>query len=447
MAELDEIASRIVGWAAEGEDVEAYVAWERETEVRAFDGDVESLSSAESAGAGIRVVTGSRQGFAYAGSLDESVLADTLAEARDNASFSTPDEHVGLARPDGVAPPELDLWRPEMASVPNQDRIEIVLDLERQLRASDPRIRQVERSVYGDVLAERAVATTTGIAVRTRASACHLSASAIAGEANDTHTGVGFSAGRALSDLDPAEACADAASRATRMLGARKPSSGRVAVVLDNRVTTVLLSILSGTLSGEAVAKGRSLFADRVGEEVAASSLTLSDDPTNESAYGASTHDSEGLACRRNVPIEDGVLRGFLYDTYAANRAGVSSTASAVRAGFKGTPGVGCRAVSLSPGGLDQQEMIAAVGEGLFVQSVTGVHSGVNPISGDFSVGAEGLMIRAGALAEPVREATIASTIQKMLLNVIHVGSDLQWLPGMAAGVTLAIGEVSLSGT
>ncbi len=147
--------------------------------------------------------------------------------------------------------------------------------------------------------------------------------------------------------------------------------------------------------------------------------------------------------------IDGGVLRAFLYDTVPASRAGVSSTGSAVRGGYTGTPGPGCRALTLAPGrprATTRTGVLAAVGEGLFVQSLTGVHSGVNPISGDFSVGAEGLMIRDGRLAEPVREITVASTLQRMLQSLVAVGADVEWLPGIAAGQTLAVGDMQLSG-
>jgi PmbA protein len=445
-SELVELARRICGWAGEGEEVEAYVVREAETEVRAFGGEVESLSAAESAGAGIRVVVGDRQGFAYAGSLEEPVLADTLAEARDNAAFASPDQAVGLARPDGVEPVPLELWRPEMASFPAERKVQMALELERQVRSFDRRIRQVEQASYADAMVEGAVATTTGLSAGFRRTSCFLWAHAIAADGDDTQTGAGYSVGRAPGELDPDRAAADASLRATRLLGARKPKSGRLAVVLDKRVTTTLLGVLGGTLSGEAVLKGRSPFAGRLGEQVASPLVSVSDDPTDPAAYGASTHDAEGLACRRNVPIDSGVLTGFLYDTYSARRAGTRSTASAVRAGFKGTPGVGCRALSLRPGALDQEGVLAEVGEAVFVQSVTGVHSGVNPVSGDFSVGAEGLMVRGGALAEPVREMTVASTIQRMLKDVVVVGGDLEWLPGPAAGVTLAIADMAVSG-
>jgi PmbA protein len=194
------------------------------------------------------------------------------------------------------------------------------------------------------------------------------------------------------------------------------------------------------------VVKGRSMFAGRVGEVVASPSFALVEDPTDPDAYGAAEIDSEGLACRRVPLVEDGVLRGFLWDTRSARMGGVASTGSAVRAGFKGTPDVGARALALRPGTLDAAEVMAAVGDGLFVQSFKGVHSGVNTVSGDFSVGATGLLIRDGQLADPVREITVASTLQRMLQHVVAIGSDVERLPSNAMGLTLAIGEMSMAG-
>lgn len=447
MPELADIASRVVGWAQKGEEVEAYVARSRDTSVRIYSGDIESLSTAESEGVGIRVVRGPRQGFAYAGSLEMGVLEETMAEARDNVAFATPDDYVGLARPDGVERARLELWRDDVGSTATAEKVALAMELERRARGAHARIRQVESADYGDGLTEVAIASSAGIAGTQRRTGCHLSVWVLAGEGEDTQTGGGYSVGRGFADLDPAEACDDAVTRATRMLGATKARSARLPVVFDKRVTTSLLGILAGTFSGEAVLKRRSLFADRLGEKVAQEGVTLVDDPTVPDAYSASVQDAEGLATRRNVLIRSGVAQGFLYDSYAARRAGTVSSGSAVRAGFKSRPSVGARAVSLSPGEKGFEEILRSVGTGLFVQSIQGVHSGVNPVSGDFSVGAEGLMIRDGALAEPVREITIASTIQRMLLEVLEIGADLEWLPGAAAGLTLAIDGVSVSGS
>jgi len=446
------LATSVVEQAQSGEDMEVYVTRGTENEVRAYEGAIESLTSADSSGVGIRILRhdngeeGRRTGFAWAGSLEPSVIAAALADARDNARFATPDPDVVLATPDGVAAVDLDLWDDGVASTPMERKVALAIELERATRAADPRVRQVSSADYADGRVEVALASTTGIASVARRTSAYVSVDAIAGIGADTQTGGGFSVGRAPADLDPDVATRDAVLRATRMLGATKAASGRYTVVFDPRVVATLLSVMASALSGEAVVKGRSFFAGRIGEEVANTAVTLVDDPTDVRAYTASSHDGEGLACRRNVLISNGMLRMFVYDTVSAKRAQTSSTGSAVRGGFAGTPSAGCRALVLQPGSRGADEILAAVGEGLYVQSVTGIHSGVNPVSGDFSVGAEGLMIRGGQLAESIREVTVASTLQRMLQSVVEIGNDLHWLPGAAAGQTLAIADMQLSG-
>lgn len=448
--DLLELASSVVAQAQPGEDMEVYVTRGTDTEVRAYEGEVESLTSADSSGVGVRVLVdgseGSRVGFAWAGSLDPDVIAATVADARDNARFATPDPDVVLARPDGVAAVELDLWDDGVASTPMEKKVALAVELERATRAADPRVRQVSSADYADSRVEVALASTTGVSSSRRRTTAFIAVDAIAGEGADTQTGTGFSVGRGPGELVADEAMDEAVMRAIRLLGAEKARSARCTVVFDPRVVSTLIAVVASALSGETVVKGRSFFAGRIGETVAAPSVTLVDDPTDFRAFGAASHDGEGLACRRNVLLADGVLLMFVYDTVSARRAGTRSTGSAVRGGFAGTPSAGCRALVLEPGTRGQDQILASVGDGLYVQSVTGIHSGVNPVSGDFSVGAEGLMIQDGALGPPVREVTVASTLQRMLQSVVDIGNDLRWLPGTAAGQTLAIADMQLSG-
>lgn len=445
MSDLLEIADRIVAEASGGEQVEVVVGRSTSTEVRVYDGQVEQFASATSAGIGVRVVRDGRQGFAYAGSLDADVIADTLSEARDNATFATEDEWLGLAEPDGVEVPSLDLYRPGIAEIPAESKIELAMALERAVRSADPLIKGVDAADYADGVSEGAVVTTTGIRSVSRDASCYVSVSCTATDGDDTQTGFGFSVGRALDELDVESAAADAAMRATRLLGATKPPSGRVTVVLDPYVTAQFLGIIGSTLSGEAVIKGRSLFADRLGEDVAPPCFSLVDDPTNVLAYTAAETDGEGLASRRNVLIEDGRLERFVHNAYTARRSGTVSTGNAVR-GLASTPGVGCRALSLAPGTKLQPELLSDLGDGVLISSVSGLHSGVNPVSGDFSTGAQGLRVSGGELAQPLREFTIASTLQRMLADVESVGADVEWLPMRAAGVSLVVRDVTISG-
>jgi PmbA protein len=442
-------ARAVAGAARPGEAVEVYVVRSRETEVKVFGGDVESLSVADVDGAGVRVVADGRSGYAWAGSLDPEIVRDTLAEARDNAAFAAPDEFAGLASPEdfqGIEAPPLDLWRPELLRVPVADKVDLALALERATIAADPRVRAVESADYGDTAVEAAIANSLGVEASTRRCIASLFASAIAGDRDDTQTGFGFSVERVPGGLDVDRAAVDAATRATRLLGASQPTTRRLPVILDPLVSRSILGLVGAALNGEAVVKGRSMFVGREGEAVGATDVTLVDDPTMGDAFGAATHDAEGVPTRRTELVVDGVLRRFLHNTYSGRRASVPTTGSAVRGGYKSAPGVGARALHLAPGARALDDIVAGTADALYVQSVSGLHSGTNPVSGDFSVGAEGLLVRDGAYGPPVREITIASTLQRILLDVAEVGGDLTWLPGAAAGLTLVIGEMQMSG-
>ena len=446
VAELQQIADRVVAMAKPGEHIEAFVSRDAETDIRIYEGQVEHFVAAKTEGVGIRVIREGRTGFAYAGVLDETAVAEVLAEARDNVQFGTPDEWAGLAEPDGVEVIEQDLWSDALAEYSTDGKIALAKELELLTLAVDSRIR-VDDANYADVASESAVATTTGIRRTGRENGCYVVVSTLADDGDETQTGFGFSVGRSPIEFDLGKAAKEASDRATRLLGATKPSTKRTTVVLDPYVTASFLGIISSTLNGESVAKGRSLFKDRLGENVANSMVTLVDDPTNPKAYTATDLDGEGLAARRNVLIDAGVLQQFVHSSYSARRVGARSTGNAIRGGFKGTPGVGCLALQLLPGQRDQDALIADIDDGVLIQSVSGLHSGVNAISGDFSAGASGLTITNGQVGAPIREFTIASTLQRMLQDVVEIGNDVDWLPMRAAGVTLAIRDVTMSGS
>lgn len=451
VSELIAQAERLLESAKGSEEVELFLARGVDTEVQAYQGEVEELTTASSSGIGVRILrdnaAGAQIGTAWAGSLDDQAIENAIKEARENARFATQDEFIAFARPDGVTASALTLTDESVASTPLDEKIAMAIELERLVRSGDRRIRQVDAANYSDYVAEAAIVSTMGIRAAYARTGAYVSVEAIATDGSDDQTGWGLSAGRAPRDLDLAQAAADAIRRSTRMLGAVKPASFKCSAVFDPRTAATLFAIIGGALSGEAVVRGRSFFANRVGEVVAAPSFTLVDDPTDARHFSASPYDGEGLACRRNVMIERGELRGFVYDTVSARRAGTVSTGSAVRGGVAGSPSAGCRALQLSPGDIDQAEIFRRVGNGVFVESLIGVHSGVNSVSGDFSVGVTGLMIRDGQLAEPLREITVASTLQRMLLDVIHVGNDVEWLPGSAAGQTVAIANIAVSGS
>ncbi len=442
---LQAIADRIAAQAGPGEQVEAYVAMGTSTAVDAYEGEIESLTQAGSSGVGVRVIKDGRTGFAWTTSLDDDLVAETLAEARDNRPFAEPDEFAGMAEPDGVAPCALDVYRDRVLTTPVEDKVAMAIELERMVRDADPRVKGVRSASYHDGEGAFAIATSTGIRAGGRQTSAYVSVSALADDGDASVIAGGYSVGREPSEISLEEARDDAIERLLAKIGSTKPESGEVTLILEPRLTATVLGIISGMLNGESVAKGRSPFADRVGQQIGSELLTIVDDPTNPESLGAEPYDDEGLATRRVPLLRNGVLEGFLHNSYSARRAGTVSTASAAR-GFSGGPSISARALTVEPGEGDLDSLLAGVDNGVLAWSLGGIHSGVNPVSGDFSVSVEGLRVRNGERAEPIKEATLASTLQRLLLDVTHVGADVEWQPGGTGGVTLLIPGVTLSG-
>lgn len=443
--ELLKTAQGLVDRAESNEQIEVACSHGRSTSIRAYDGEVESLTTAENHAIGVRVLVDGREGFASAGTLEPDVVTSMLAEARDNARFSESDPHVGIAQPDGVAAVDIDLWRDGVDATSNQDKIDMALELERRVRGAHERITGVRVAGYGDSTGAFALASTAGIAAATKATSASVSVQALALDGERTQTGYAYDGAREPDDLDLDRVVDRAVSQTVDLLGSTKPKTGTVDLVLDPYLAATVIGLVAGTLTGDRVLKGRSPFVDRVGEPIATPALTFLDNPTDPDSLGADSHDGEGLACRQVPLVEDGVLRGFLHDSYTGRRSGEGSTGSAIR-GTRGLPSPGLHALAVKPGSGTLEELIAGVDQGLMVFSLAGLHSGVNPVSGDFSVGVEGRMIRNGQLAEPINECTIASTLQRLLLDIKAIGGELTHLPSGVSIPPVVVGDVSLSG-
>jgi len=444
---LDRIAER----AGPGEQVEAFGLDETETVVKAHDGAVESLSSARRVGVGIRVVADHRVGYCYTVDLGEPALGDALAEARDNATVGSPDPGNVLAEPVDVPPLDDSLiFDGAVETTAPEQKVDAAIALERAARDA-PEITGTDTAQYGDGVRTAAISSSTGVRASYRRSDAYVLVEALAGRNGSTTSAYGLSIGRSLGEVDIAAAADEAVRRATRLLGGRPPASARLPIVFDQFVTAAFLGVLAGGLLAEAVQRGRSLFADRVGDRLAPDFVHLIDDGRYPKGPSTVPWDGEGTPTGTTVLLDGGVLRGYLHNVASATRDdsdAARSTGNASRPTFSTPPGLSPTNFYLHPGATPPAELIGSLDTAFYCQQVMGLHSGANPISGDFSVGAAGVMIRAGEFAEPVREATIAGSIPQMLGGIVAIGNDLRFLPfgGGAGGVTLVIEGMTLAG-
>ena len=443
MPDLGDLCRTAVEAAEAGEAVEAYAEESRRTEASALRGEVEGLEFSESRGVGVRVIREARRGYAWAADPDADDIREIVRRARENSALAATDEHNVLPEPASWTPiPEL--FRETSAAVPTDQKTRLALGLEARAISRDPRVTKIDEAQVGDAVSRVAIASTTGVAAEYRRTDAWCLAVTLAVEGDETQTGFSYRIARGLDELDWEAVADEAVERGARMLGAAKPATARVPVVLDQFAAMSFLGVLAGGLSADAVQKGRSLFAELVGEGVGSDLFTLVDDGTTIEGPGAAPFDDEGVPSGRTELFTKGVLNGFLHNAYTAHKGGAASTGNGKR-GYRSPPSVGTSNFYLDAGETSRDELLRRAEGGVLIQDVSGVHSGANPISGEFSVGATGLRISGGTLGEPLREMTIASTLPEMLKAITGVGDDLRFFSSVGTPSVL-IGEMTLAG-
>ncbi len=434
--------------AAGASDAEAYASEDAGREVRTHGGEVESLTAATQRGIGVRAWIGAQVGYAFGTDLSEAGIEGLAGRAAEAARVADEDEHAGPPSAAGAAT-ELQLSDASIAEW-TADRVAgLALAIEAAALAADPRIAGVEQAVYADSAERIAIVSSTGIAGEFERSSCYGYVQALAEGDGGRETGLGFDIARGPAALDPAAIGREGAGRATEMIGAGKPESRSCPVVLDPTVAASFVALIGNGLSAGTVQRGRSPFAGRLGSEVADGAFVLRDDGLDPDGSASAPFDGEGVPHRRTALIEGGALRTYLYDTYTARRGGAASTGSAGRGGYRSQPSVSSSNLIVTPGTLGLAELLREAGEGVLVTDVAGLHSGVNPVTGDFSVGASGRAIRAGEPAEPLREFTIAGDLVSMLQAVRAVGAEPRWVPfgGSVSTPPLLIGAMTVAGS
>ncbi|HEX6844715.1 MAG TPA: TldD/PmbA family protein [Actinomycetota bacterium] len=446
MSDLRELTAAAVAAAEADEQVEAYAEEGRHVEVSAIHGEVEGMTFAEGRGVGVRLIRDRRLGYAWASDPSEDEVRDAVRRARENAALAEPDDANVLPAAEAFETlPEL--FREQSAAIGTDEKVAMALELERTAVSHDPRVTKIDLAQVGDAVSRVAIASTTGVDADYARTDAWAVVVALAVEGDETQTGFSFRITRGLDELDREPVAVEAVERGVRMLGAVKPQTAKVPVILDPFAASSFLGVLAGALDADNVLKGRSLFAETVGQRVGSEPFTLVDDGRILDGPGACPFDGEGVPSGRTELFTAGMLNGFLHSTSTATRAGGGqrSTGNAKRGSYKGAPGVGTSNFYLQAGEPSFEELLTMAEGGVLIADVSGVHSGANPISGEFSVGATGLRISGDALGEPLREMTIASTLPEMLAGIRAVASDLRFFSSVGTPSVL-IGEMTLAG-
>ena len=409
-------------------------------------GNVETLKESGSKGIGVRVFIGQRAASTYSSDLSPEGLRTMVSAALHLAKVTSEDPLAGIPAADeqGKLEGDLQLYNDDVYSLSTADRIDYARRAEKAAMGADPRITNSDGGSFDASIYYKVLANSNGFVGDSHRSYCSLSAVPIAQmEGAPMQRDYWYSVAMTLKKLDSPEHVGQvAAQRTLRRLGARKVKTSKVPIVFENTVSGSLIGHIFEAVNGDSVYRGASYLADKLGSKIAGDNVTVIDDGTLPGLFGTSAFDSEGVASRKTVVVENGVLKSYLLNTYTAKKLGMHTTGNASR-GLAGTPGIGPGNFFLQPGTKTLQEIIAGIKEGLFVTEFLGF--GVNLVTGDFSRGATGLWIENGELTYPVEEITVAGNLKDMFSNISEIGSDLEFRSSIASP-TLRIEGMTVAG-
>ena len=383
MIKPEEILAQIT--KAKVDQAEVYLSSSKSLQIDVLNGKVEAIDEVNDIGCGIRIIKDHKLGFAYTSDFDETVVEETIASAIENAKFTETDEFHGLPQDCKTARLQ-DLFDNNIGKTPIEKKITLALQIEALSYKADKRIKKTEKISYSEDEFEVSLANSNGLNASYQSNYCGASAQVIAEASGAMEAGFGMDYVKKIKDLDARKIGLEAAERATQLLGAKAIKSQKLALVFDPHVGGQLLETLATPLSSDATQKGKSLFANKLGQAVGSTKLTIIDNGRLENGLASAPFDGEGVPTQETKLITNGKLSNFLFNTYTANKGKTKSTGNAARGGFMGLPGIGTTNLYIKPGQRSPEDIIKSIKNGLYITRVMGIHT-ANPISGDFSIG------------------------------------------------------------
>lgn len=426
---------------------EVYFAAGSKFRVNAFEGELDDYQVNASQGLSFRGLLNGQMGYASTEVLDDAAIDFLVEQAKQNASvLESKDEQFIF--PGSESYPEVNSFHEELAGVETREKIERVLEIEKRTLALRPEVTKMDMCLLGTGEGRVEIRNTYGLKLQHRDNAAFAYASAVAKRGDEVRDGMAVRFATRFEDLDAGKIAEECVAEACSYLGARQIDSGKMPMVLRNDMVVDMLETFVGCFSADQAQKGLSLLKGREGEAIAASCVTLVDDPLLAGGFSSAPFDAEGVATYTKNIVESGVLQTLFHNLKTAKKAGVTSTGNAFKAAYSSPVSVAPSNFYLQKGGMTREELFAKMGSGLFVCSLQGLHSGANSVTGDFSLGAKGFWIEGGKIAYPVEQITIAGNFFELLTRVTDIADDLWFGAGGVSigGPSVLVSEISVAG-
>ncbi|MGB4439022.1 MAG: TldD/PmbA family protein [Sedimentibacter sp.] len=429
-------------------DMEVFYSTGSSLSLKVFQKELDGYSLSESEGLSLRGIYNGKMGYSYTEKVDESSIELLVKNVAESAVIIDSDDEEYIYE-GSKEYKKIDTFNPALGKVQEEEKIKFVKQLEEEAFKIDARIQSVETCVYGDGFAETIMSNTKGLFLHDKSNIAYTYVVVVAKDGNDIKTGLAYRSGNDFSKFNSKEIAEEAVHEAVSLLGAKSIKSGDYAVVIRNSAAADLLESFTGIFSAENVQKNFSLLKGKLNEQIASDKFTLVDDPFMEGGLASRSFDGEGVACKYKKVVEKGVLKTYFHNLKTSKKDGIETTGNASKGSYKSSIGIAPSNFYVEKGEKSLDEIISTMNNGILITELQGLHSGLNSVSGDFSLAALGFEIKDGKINRPVEQITVAGNYFEMLINIEETGSDLKFgLPGDAyiGSPSLKIKKLAVAG-
>lgn len=429
-------------------DMEVFYSAGSSLSLKVFQKELDGYSLSESEGLGLRGMYNGKMGYSYTEKVDETSIDLLVKNVKENATVIDSDDEEYIFE-GSKEYKKVNTFNPKLEEVEEAEKIKFVKQLEEEAFKIDNRIQSVETCVYGDGYGETIMSNTKGLYLHDKSNIAYTYVVVVAKENEDIKTGMAYRTGNDFSKFNAKEIAEEAVKEALSMLGAKSVKSGDYPVVIRNNAAADLLEAFEGIFSAENVQKNLSLLKGKLNEQIGSEKFTLVDDPFMEGGLASRSFDGEGVASKYKKVVDKGVLKTYFHNLKTAKKDGVETTGNASKGSYKSSVGIAPSNLYVEKGEKTLEEIISSMDKGILITELQGLHSGLNSVSGDFSLAALGYEIKEGKIAKAVEQITVAGNYFELLKNIEETGLDLKFgLPGEAyiGSPSLKIKKLAIAG-
>lgn len=429
-------------------EMEAFIQKRKKLNIRVFKGELDDYSISDEEGLSFRGIYRGKMGYSYTEKLDESSIDMLIEKVVDNASIIDSDDEEFIFEGSNEYK-KVNSFNDQLDRVSNEEKVKFTKLMEAEALKYDKKVYAVDYCIFGEEMVHSIMINTKGLNLEDKSNIAYASISVMVKDDDDVKTASRYLISNDFNNFNPKTLAVEAVKEGISLLGADSVESDGYPIIIRNDAAATLLEAYSSIFSAESVQKRLSLLKGKINEKIAKDIITLTDDPFMEGGVMTRSFDGEGVASESKNIIEKGVLKNYLHNLKSAKKDGVKSKGNGYKGSYKSTVSIAPTNMYIQKGNSRLEDMVEGMERGLMIIDLQGIHSGTNPVSGDFSLSAHGYLIEDGKISKPINQITLSGNFYDLIKEVIEVGNDLKFTfpgGGYIGSPSLKIRELSVSG-